>query len=139
LKYVARFDSEKIWTMEVAPVMDEYLQGKIGPDQVMHKLRWSKQNFLYSLGHVFSLLRQGFQGFSITPISEEVYVAVLGGGGLVENVVVCITREGAMEAITKHLEGSGYTADTWFEKLEETHDYPDEDYDPTNLYMTEIE
>jgi len=139
MKYVARFDSEKVWTMEVRPIMDEYLQGKIGPDDAIRKLRWSKPNFLYSLGHVFSLLRQGFQGFTLNPGPEQVHVAVLGGGGLVESVVVCITKEGAMEAITKHLEGSGYTAETWFEELEETNDYPDEDHDPTNLYMTEVQ
>jgi len=67
LKYVARFDSEKIWNAGTVPVMDEYLQGRIRPDDAVVKLGWSETNFLRSLGHIFGLCRQGYQGFSIKP------------------------------------------------------------------------
>ena len=71
MKYVARFDSAKIWLPEVIPVMDEYLQGKISPDDAIVKLKWTKQDFLRTLGHVFNLLRVGYAGFSITPLEED--------------------------------------------------------------------
>lgn len=69
---------------------------------------------------------------------QLVWVAVLGGGGIVETAVVCATEEKAMEMITEHLKDSGYTAETWFKELAETHDYPDQDFNPTNLYSTEV-
>ena len=139
MKYVARFDSAKVWLPRVVPIMDEYLQGRIRPDDAVVKLGWNETNFLRSLGHIFGLCRQGYKGFSIAPGPEKVYVAVLGGGGLVEVAMVCATKKKAMELITEHLKGSGYTAETWFKELEETNDYPDEDYDPTNLYLTEVQ
>jgi len=71
MKYVARFDSSKIWQPEVIPVMDEYLSGKIKGDEAIHRLVWSEDKFLRSLGRVFSLLRMGYEGFSIRTIDDK--------------------------------------------------------------------
>jgi hypothetical protein len=69
---------------------------------------------------------------------EEVWVAVLGSGGIVEGVRVSRTEKHAMNTITEHLKGSDYDAESWFKQLEKIHDYPEE-FDPTNLYLTELE
>lgn len=72
-------------------------------------------------------------------MSKKVWVAVLGSGGIVEGVRVSRTEQQAMNAITEHLKGSGYDAESWFKEIKKTHDYPDEEFDPTNLYLTELE
>jgi len=69
---------------------------------------------------------------------EEVWVAVLGSGGIVEAVRVSRTEQHAKDAITEHLKGSGYDAESWLKEIAETHEYP-ERFDPTNLYLTELE
>jgi len=48
---------------------------------------------------------------------EEVWVAVLGSGGTVESVCVSRTEQHAMNAITEHLKGSGYDAESWFKQI----------------------
>jgi len=82
---------------------------------------------------------------------EQVWVAVMGCGGIVETVRVFradgkaekpeedIGHAKAMDAIGEHLEDTGYTAEQWFEAVEKTNEFPDEDGDPTNLYLTELE
>jgi hypothetical protein len=69
----------------------------------------------------------------------DVWVAVLGSGGTVDTVRVFYDHEKAMSAITEHLEGSGYTAESWLKKIAETYESPVEDLYPTYLYAATIE
>jgi len=68
-----------------------------------------------------------------------VYVAVLGTQGIVEDVSVHRTRRAAMQRVDAHLDESGISAQRWFRLLRQANDYPDEDYEPTNLYVCDLE
>jgi len=68
-----------------------------------------------------------------------VYVAILGFQGVVEGVTVHRTMSAATQRVEAHLEGSGYSAERWFDALVETNQYPHEDYEPTNIYGCEFE
>ena len=67
------------------------------------------------------------------------YVAILGFQGIIDDVSVHTTEAGAMAKVEGHLEQSGYSAQRWFELLVETNEYPHEDYEPTNIYVCELE
>jgi len=69
----------------------------------------------------------------------EVYVAVLGFQGIVQDVTVHRTMNAAMTSVANHLYLSGYSAERWFDVLAETNEYPHDDYEPTNIYASEIE
>ena len=45
----------------------------------------------------------------------------------------------AMTSVANHLYLSGYSAERWFDVLAETNEYPHDDYEPTNIYASEIE
>jgi hypothetical protein len=69
----------------------------------------------------------------------SMYVAVLGFQGIVEQVSVHSNMSGAMKKIEDHIQSSGLSAEEWFASLRETNDYPDEDYEPTNIYVCDLD
>ena len=68
-----------------------------------------------------------------------VYLAVLGYEGVVDEVFVHSSIAAAMKRVEEHLHPSGLTAQRWFDLLEETNEYPDDEYEPTNVYVCELE
>jgi hypothetical protein len=68
-----------------------------------------------------------------------VFVAVLGFQGVVEDVSVHQTLSAAMKRVDGHIQPSGLNAQQWFDSVRVSNDYPDEDYDPTNIYECELE
>ncbi len=67
------------------------------------------------------------------------YVAVLGWYGIVDDVSVHRTMRTAMQKVEDHIFPSGLTAQRWFELLRDTNEYPHDDYEPTNIYVCELE
>jgi hypothetical protein len=67
------------------------------------------------------------------------FVAVLGFQGVVEDVSVHNSLNAALRRVDEHLQPSGVSAEEWFKSLQQTNDYPEEDYEPTNIYECELE
>ncbi len=68
-----------------------------------------------------------------------IYVAVLGFQGIVDDVSVHRTMDNAMKDVDGHITPSGLTAEQWFEQLRQTNEYPSDNYEPTNIYVCELE
>jgi len=77
---------------------------------------------------------------------KNVYVAIFGYQGIVNSVGVFEREEDAMKALSKHLRNANLSewpgatqAERWFAALEKTNYFPDEDYEPTNLFVTKLQ
>jgi hypothetical protein len=68
-----------------------------------------------------------------------VYVAVLGFQGVVDDVSVHNTLNSAMKKVDEYIQPSGFSARRWFDSIQVANEYPDEDYEPTNIYECELE
>lgn len=59
------FDTEKVFQAKVVPVFDAYFKGELSAPDATVKLGWSRDQFDRALSGIFSLAKQGFEGFSL--------------------------------------------------------------------------
>jgi hypothetical protein len=66
----------------------------------------------------------------------KVSVVVMGYQGCLSDVRVFKDPKAAAQALADYV---GMPAESWFHLLEESGEYPDENYDPTTIYEVEVE
>jgi len=70
MKFIARFDTDRIWKPEIVSIMDAYLRGEITQDEAITKVGTTKEGFMEVLHQIFVLLLRKYAEFSIAPEGE---------------------------------------------------------------------
>jgi hypothetical protein len=65
MKFRMVFDTEKVFQAKVIPVFDAYFKGELKASDATIRLGWSRDQFDRALSGIFSLAKQGFEGFSL--------------------------------------------------------------------------